>query len=143
MIKVRNLDPIKPAPQPAEKQQLENRLNGFIQFNNELKQPAPAPEPQQQPEPERDTVHEQAELAAKLGAAVCITGMWAWAEFNRMPSAEIRNTLKANNWTWCKNKGKWAFKGKPSSSRKNMTWDYIIGKYGEEKINERGALSNV
>jgi hypothetical protein len=81
-----------------------------------------------------DELHEQANLAAKFGAKVTITGAWVWAGFDHIPASEIRQALKDNKWIWCKGKGKWAWRGKPSHSHKQMSWEYITSKYGEENI---------
>lgn len=138
MIKVRNLDDNQTAQHEPTKYEL------FKEFCCEPKtqQPVTATLPEPKPinnQDEKqiaDQLKEQAKLAAKFGAKVSITGQWVWAGFNAIPAAEVRETLKANKWIWCKNKGKWAYRGVVSRSRKNMPWDYIISKYGEQKIEE-------
>ena len=119
MITVRNLDRPPETTQP------------------EVKPLYISTEPIKTIEPELDIIHTQAKLAAKLGAGVTITGAWVWAQFNKRPSIEVSNELKANRWVWCKNKGKWAYRGKLCQSHKYMPWDYILNKYGEEKIQEK------
>jgi hypothetical protein len=128
MIKVRNLDTNTAKPEP-----IKASLFSPIEPRPEIK-----PEPQPAPTAnDTDELHRQAQLAAKFGALVTITGAWVWAGFDHMPNKETREALKANKWIWCANKGKWAYRGKPSTSRKPMSWDYITGKYGEEKIEEK------
>lgn len=118
-IKIRNLD-----DQQAKTQQ-ENQPNY---------QPLPLNPIKTQTENNLDELHRQAQLAAKFGANVTITGQWVWAGFDKKPEQKILDTLKENRWIWCRNKSKWAYRGKPSTSRKSMDWNYITNKYGVENI---------
>lgn len=85
----------------------------------------------------------QALLAKRLGAAVEITGQWAWASWQSRPSPEIRQALKDNGWLWCHNKGKWAWRAEPSHSRRAMPWDYIVAKYGLRELEREAQLVEV
>ncbi len=76
----------------------------------------------------------KAQFAALLGASVVVTGLWAWATFSGIPSEDIRAQLKSEGYVWCKHKRVWAFRGKPCASKRDMPWDYIKAKYGEEEV---------
>jgi hypothetical protein len=120
MIKVRNLDTKEP-------EKVESKAASPASYIS----PANT-----QSIPDIDEIHKQAKLAATFGAIVTITGAWVWAGFKTIPGQAVRDELKANKWIWCRGKGKWAYRGKPCHSKKNMSWDYITNKYGEEKIQE-------
>lgn len=89
-----------------------------------------------------DTVallREQANMIAALPGvkALELVGRWLWAEFTDKPSAEIREQLKQNKWTWAPKKGKWSYHN-PKEARPGkhrfMTLDEIKDKYGAAAI---------
>ena len=94
-------------------------------------------EPIQRPTCEQEPIDEvdrQAGIARGLGGYVEITGQWAWCSFGKRPSNEVLAVLKSNKWIWCNNKKKWAYRGVPSHSKRNMSWDYIVDKYGVKTV---------
>ncbi|MGN1057917.1 MAG: hypothetical protein ACI4Q7_00985 [Candidatus Avelusimicrobium sp.] len=82
---------------------------------------------------------QQAAMVAALPGvkALELVGRWLWAEFADKPSAEIREQLKANKWTWAPKKGKWSYHN-PKEARPGkhrfMTLEEIKDKYGHAAI---------
>lgn len=82
---------------------------------------------------------QQANLAAALPGAksLQLVGRWLWLEFSGKPTAEIREQLKANKWTWAPKKGKWSYHN-PEEPRPGkhrfMTLEEIKDKYGHAAI---------
>ena len=81
----------------------------------------------------------QANLAAALPGvkSLQLVGRWLWLEFSGKPTAEIREQLKANKWTWAPKKGKWTYHN-PEEPRPGkhrfMTLEEIKDKYGHAAI---------
>lgn len=81
----------------------------------------------------------QANLAAALPGvkSLQLVGRWLWLEFTGKPTAEIREQLKANKWTWAPKKGKWSYHN-PEEPRPGkhrfMTLEEIKDKYGHAAI---------
>ena len=71
----------------------------------------------------------KAQVAQALGAKVKLVGAWVWAEFERKPSAEVRQALKEAKYHWNKTRGCWQFAGVPCRHTKAMT-AYVWAKYG-------------
>ena len=81
----------------------------------------------------------QAAIVAALPGvkALELVGRWLWAEFTDKPSAEIREQLKSNKWTWAPKKGKWSYhnpKEPRPGKHRFMTLDEIKDKYGHAAI---------
>lgn len=81
----------------------------------------------------------QANLAAALPGvkSLQLVGRWLWLEFTGKPTAEIREQLKANQWTWAPKKGKWTYHN-PEEPRPGkhrfMTFEEIQEKHGHAAI---------
>ena len=81
----------------------------------------------------------QANLAAALPGvkSLQLVGRWLWLEFSGKPTAEIREQLKANKWTWAPKKGKWTYHNpeepRPGKHR-YMTFEEIQEKHGAAAI---------
>ena len=140
MITVRNLEP--------EPQQAAPNADPGPQQVNLFNEPEPVRSEPIKTEPitnnsELEPIQVQAILAATLGAHVEITGQWVWAAFNGKPDTNTLSQLKANKWIWCRNKVKWAYRGAPCHSKKNMSWDYITNKYGIKTIETENKLVGV
>jgi hypothetical protein len=73
---------------------------------------------------------EKAEDLRELsGLEVVRCGSWLWVSGN---TREHKDRLKEMGLRWAPKKGKWYFAGTPRRGRKQMSWDYITEKYGEE-----------
>ncbi len=81
----------------------------------------------------------QAQIARKLGATVEITGKWVWATFQTKPEKAGRAVLKGNGWIWCQHKGKWAWRGARVSSKRPMSWEHIVTKYGCDTLKDEDS----
>ena len=81
----------------------------------------------------------QANLAAALPGvkSLQLVGRWLWLEFSGKPTAEIREQLKSNKWTWAPKKGKWTYHN-PEEPRPGkhrfMTFEEIESKHGAAAI---------
>lgn len=81
----------------------------------------------------------QANIAAALPGvkSLQLVGRWLWLEFTGKPTAEIREQLKANKWTWAPKKGKWTYHN-PEEPRPGkhrfMTFEEIQEKHGHAAI---------
>ena len=81
----------------------------------------------------------QANLAAALPGvkSLQIVGRWLWLEFTGKPTAEIRQQLKDNRWSWAPKKGKWTYHN-PEEPRPGkhrfMTFEEIESKHGSAAI---------
>lgn len=81
----------------------------------------------------------QANIAAALPGvkSLQLVGRWLWLEFTGKPTAEIREQLKENKWTWAPKKGKWSYHN-PEEPRPGkhrfMTLEEIKDKYGHAAI---------
>lgn len=77
----------------------------------------------------------QATLAATLPGvkSLQLVGRWLWLEFTGKPTAEIRQQLKDNKWSWAPKKGKWTYHNpeepRPGKHR-YMTFEEIQNKHG-------------
>ena len=81
----------------------------------------------------------QANLAAALPGvkSLQLVGRWLWLEFTGKPTAEIRQQLKDNRWSWAPKKGKWTYHN-PEEPRPGkhrfMTFEEIESKHGSAAI---------
>ena len=81
----------------------------------------------------------QANLAAALPGvkSLQLVGRWLWLEFTGKPTAEIRQQLKDNRWSWAPKKGKWTYHNpeepRPGKHR-YMTFEEIQEKHGHAAI---------
>ena len=81
----------------------------------------------------------QANLAATLPGvkSLQLVGRWLWLEFTGKPTAEIRQQLKENRWSWAPKKGKWTYHN-PEEPRPGkhrfMTFEEIQDKHGAAAI---------
>lgn len=81
----------------------------------------------------------QANLAAALPGvkSLQLVGRWLWLEFAGKPTAEIRQQLKDNRWSWAPKKGKWTYHN-PEEPRPGkhrfMTFEEIQDKHGAAAI---------
>ena len=81
----------------------------------------------------------QANLAAALPGvkSLQLVGRWLWLEFTGKPTAEIRQQLKDNRWSWAPKKGKWTYHN-PEEPRPGkhrfMTFEEIQDKHGAAAI---------
>ena len=134
MISIRNLD--EPAPVQTEPIKQSNLFNTEPVID-------PKPTPIITTDQGLDPIQQQAILAATLGAHVEITGSWVWAQFNTRPESSVLIQLKAHKWIWCKSKVKWAWRGAPCHSKKTMSWEYIVNKYGIKEIETKNKLVRI
>lgn len=81
----------------------------------------------------------QANIAAALPGvkSLQLVGRWLWLEFTGKPTAEIRQQLKDNRWSWAPKKGKWTYHN-PEEPRPGkhrfMTFEEIQDKHGAAAI---------
>ena len=81
----------------------------------------------------------QANLAAALPGvkSLQLVGRWLWLEFTGKPTAEIRQQLKDNRWSWAPKKGKWTYHNpeepRPGKHR-YMSFEEIESKHGSAAI---------
>ena len=81
----------------------------------------------------------QANLAAALPGvkSLQLVGRWLWLEFTGKPTAEIRQQLKENRWSWAPKKGKWTYHNpeepRPGKHR-YMSFEEIESKHGSAAI---------
>lgn len=82
---------------------------------------------------------QQANIAAALPGvkSLQLVGRWLWLEFTGKPTAEIRQQLKDNRWSWAPKKGKWTYHN-PEEPRPGkhrfMTFEEIQDKHGAAAI---------
>lgn len=81
----------------------------------------------------------QANIAAALPGvkSLQLVGRWLWLEFTGKPTAEIRQQLKDNRWSWAPKKDKWTYHN-PEEPRPGkhrfMTFEEIQDKHGAAAI---------
>ena len=81
----------------------------------------------------------QANIAANLPGvkSLQLVGRWLWLEFTGKPTAEIRQQLKDNRWSWAPKKGKWTYHNpeepRPGKHR-YMSFEEIESKHGSAAI---------
>lgn len=81
----------------------------------------------------------QANIAAALPGvkSLQLVGRWLWLEFTGKPTAEIRQQLKDNRWSWAPKKGKWTYHNpeepRPGKHR-YMSFEEIESKHGSAAL---------